>query len=121
MRARDERPRLRLLADVRRHRDRAPAVVDDPLGERLDALGAARGQRHGGAGAGAGQRGRLADSGGGAGDGDDLAGEIDVHAPSLAATAQPIRAMAADNQAQIDGSLLFARLLGFSRRYGGHR
>ena len=51
---------------------RPPAVIGDALRERLDAIGAARGQSHGGPGTGAGQRGGLADAGRGAGHGDDL-------------------------------------------------
>ena len=74
VRAATNAPRLLLLAHVGGDRHRAPAVGEDALGERLDAIRAASRERDRGARAGARQRGGLADAGGGAGDGDHLAG-----------------------------------------------
>jgi hypothetical protein len=66
----DERARLVLLADVGRQRDRAAAVLLDALGERLEPIGAAAGQRDARTGLGGEQRGRLADARRRSGDGD---------------------------------------------------
>ena len=58
----DERSGAPLVADVGRQRKRAPAVVLDPPGERLEGLGAPRRQRDGGPALGARQRRGLPDA-----------------------------------------------------------
>jgi len=57
-----ERIGLGLVADVGLDGERGSAGRADALGERVDAVGAARGERDGGAGLGAGERGGLADA-----------------------------------------------------------
>ena len=71
--ARDERVGLVLLTDVGGDGERLAAVLLDPSGERLDALGAPRRKRHRSPGPRAGERGGLADPRGGAGDRHDPA------------------------------------------------